>query len=325
MSDFVLGVDGGQTTTKCVLANFQGEIIGRGTGGGLTHLATGDGQERLVHALREAIASAWRGAGMAPQQIQAIVLGLTGVEAGTIEASTVVELLPTIVDARRVEVHSDAFTALIGAHLGKPGIIAIAGTGSIVLGINAQGERARAGGWGWLVGDEGSAVAIGRSGLLSAFYAHDGVLVAKQLEELFLRHFNVASMPDAKRIVYAPEFGQRGFAALAPLVAQAAEQGDVIAAQIIRDAAVGLDKQVRAVIRRLKFDQTVRLAPTGGAFEYVTGLHTAFADALRASTVEAKLVQPALPAVLGAVILALEQCDVDLEKVIPRLQTTAII
>ena len=324
MNKLVFGVDGGQTSTKCVLATTAGQVLARGEGSALIHLASQGGRECFTRALREAMTNAWTVAGLAPRAVEAIGLGLTAVEADTIEATTVRELLPTIVDARAVQVQSDAVAALEGAHLGKPGVIVIAGTGSIALGLDAHGQRTRAGGWGWLLGDEGSAMAIGRHGLAATLEAFDGAAPATRLEDSFARYFGISNMSDLKRVVYAPYFGQRGFASLAPIVSQAAAEGDVVAARIIGEAGCALAKIVAAVIRKLEFDAEVRVAPIGGAFEHVHGLRESFEAALRPESIAAVIVPPALPPVLGAVILALKECGVDLEQTTPRLQIATL-
>ncbi len=320
MTNWVIGVDGGQTSTKCVLATTEGEIKSRGEGGPLIHLAAEGGRGRFTRSLRETLADAWRRANLAPGEVAAIGLGLTGVEANTVEAKVVVELVPAAVQAVQVEVQSDAIAALMGAHLGKPGVIVIAGTGSIALGVNARGEHVRAGGWGWLIGDEGSATAIGRSGLLAASNAFDGAGPSTQLLDLFTTHLQLAVLTDVKRIVQGSEFGQRGLAALAPLVGQAAEQGDAPAARIIAEAGHALARQAAAVIRRLNFAEPARVAPVGGAFDHVAGLRDSFGMALAKEPAPAIVVSPELPPVLGAVIMALSKCVSELEPAVERLR-----
>lgn len=318
MTPLVFGVDGGRTSTKCVLATTAGRIVGRGEGGPLGYLAAEEGLQHLAQSLREAFESTWHAAGMAPQPVQAVGLGLAGVEPGTAEAQLVLDLVPQVVEARSIALESDAFVALVGAHMGKPGVIAISGTGSIAMGINAQGERARAGGWGWLTGDEGSAFAIGRSAVLAAFYALDGVGPATLLERLLQRHFNIASIYELKRLIYAQDFGPRGFASLAPLVSEAVGQGDAVALQIIRQAGQALANQVAAVVRKLGFQKAV-VAPVGGGFEHIHGLTEFFGNAVRSGPIPTDVVAPKVAPVLGAVILALEHCQVDLDQVLPLL------
>lgn len=307
-SRYCFGVDGGQTSTKCALVTNDGRVLGYGVGGGLTHLAVQGSRERFVVALRGAFASAWRAAGLTPQPVVAVGLGLTGVEANTPEAATVEVLVREVVVVRHVEAHSDAYTALLGAHNGEPGIITIAGTGSHILGMNGEGRIERAGGWGWLLGDEGSAMWIGRSGLAAALHANDGVGQSTLLEDLMLDHFKIASLRDVKRLIYESSFGSRGFAALAAIVSRAAEQGDEVAVELVNGAARDLAAQVRAVQHRLGLPADTPTAPVGGAFEHVHGLRDRFVTSLRAMNAEANVVQPQQPPVIGAALMALKWC-----------------
>ncbi|MCL4488596.1 MAG: hypothetical protein M1570_10770 [Chloroflexi bacterium] len=324
MTHLVFGVDGGRTSTKCVLATTEGRILGRGAGGPLIYLAAEGGRERMAESLREAFERTWHAADTLPQPVQAVGLGLAGVEPGTAEAHLVLDLVPQILETQRIALETDAYAALLGAHMGKPGVVAISGTGSIAMGVNAQKQRARAGGWGWLAGDEGSAFAIGRSGVRAAFNALDGVEPPTLLEEMLPHHLLVPSLYEVKRLIYAQDFGPRGFASLAPLISEAAQQGDGAALRIIREAGQALANQVSAVVRRLDF-QRADVAPVGGGFEHIHGLAESFEKAVYALAIPTTVVAPRLAPVYGAVIMALEQCQVDLDKVMPVLQSQASI
>ena len=302
------GVDGGQTSTKCALVTADGRVLGYGTGGGLVHLAAEGARERHADALRQAFAAAWSSAGLAPRPVAAVGLGLTGVEAGTPEAAQARAIVVEVITADVVEVHSDAYAALIGAHDGQAGIIAISGTGSHVLGMDHAGRIERAGGWGWLLGDEGSAMWIGRSGLAAALRAADGVDPPTALEVAMRAHFALHALRDVKRLVYDSRFGAKGFAGLAPLVSQAAAQGDAVARGIITQAAHDLAAQVMAVHRRLSLPPDAPIAPVGGAYEHVHGLREGFIAALRSANPRANVVAPKLPPVLGAALIALRAC-----------------
>jgi N-acetylglucosamine kinase-like BadF-type ATPase len=305
---YVIGIDGGQTSTKCVLAGRDGRVVAEGAGPGMVHLSAEKGDATFKTALHNAIASAWQAAGLSPQPISAIVMGLTGVETGTPEAARAGEIARELTRATHVQAVSDADTALFGAHDGQPGIIAIAGTGSHIRGMNAQGEHASAGGWGWLLGDEGSAMWLGRAGLIAALHAEDGTAPATALVELLSDHFALPQFRDAvKRIVYAPGFGAKGFAQLAMQVSAAARAGDAVAMQLIKQAGDDLARQVRAVQARLALPDDAPVAPIGGAFEHVHGLRGAFEQSLSGNVVEA-LHAPAI----GAALMAVRLCAGDL-------------
>ena len=314
VGEFVLGIDGGQTSTRCVLATTGGHVLGQGVGAGLIHLAAEGGPARFSAALAGALRAAWDAAGQTPQPVAAIGLGLTGVEADGPEAPLARRLVAQIVPDTHIELHNDAYTALVGAHLGQPGVMVIAGTGSIALGQDGQGRVARAGGWGWLLGDEGSALAIGRDGLRVALDAFDGLGPPTILQDSFLRTFEVGQPRDIKNRVYSPDFGARGFAALAPLVSEAAQAGDPAAQAVVHAAGQALARLVRAVISRLQFDAgPVPVAPVGGAFEHVHRLRDEFKAAL-AVVPSAQVRPPRLPPVFGALLLALVAAGVPMER-----------
>lgn len=302
---FVIGVDGGQTSTKCVLAGLDGCVMAQGAGPGMVHLAAKNGAAVFREALQTSLDEAWHFAGLSPRPPRAIVMGLTGVETDTPEATQATQIAQALTGAVVARAVSDADTALFGAHAGQSGIIAIAGTGAHIRGMNAQGKFTSAGGWGWLLGDEGSAMWLGRAGLIAALHAEDGVAPATILVDLYRDHFGLLQFRDAvKRMVYAPEFGAKDFARLAMQVSVAAKAGDAVALGLVRQAGTDLARQVRAVQTRLTLTAAVPIAPLGGAFDHVHGLHEAFVLALGDGNVVAAQHSPAVGAALMAAQLA---------------------
>lgn len=308
---YVLGVDGGQTSTKCVLLTIDGYTLGVGSGGGLLHLAAEGGVERLKTSLAEAISAAFAAAQLPVQPVRAIGLGLTGIErADAPEAALVHAVLRELVCAEQVWLENDGVAALIGAHLGAAGAVIISGTGSILVGLRRDGQIVRIGGWGWLVGDEGSAVWLGKAAVQAIFHAADGVGAPTLLTELLQNHFNVAEVRAIKRIVYAASFGARGFAALAPLVGQAATQSDDVAQSILTEGATALTHATQALYKAMDFaEQLLPVALIGGAWEHVAGLREIFERA--AQRLPVRLIEPALPPLYGAALAALRAAGAD--------------
>src|SRR5207237_4016708 len=141
--------------------------------------------------------------------------------------------------------------ALVAGAGNEPGIVVIAGTGSIVYGRNAQHVAARAGGWGHILGDEGSGYWIGREALAAVMRADDGRGPETRLTGDVLEHFNITSTSQLPRIVYDRELPRMSVAALGPIVQQAREQGDVVAMRILEHAADELVLAARSVATRL--------------------------------------------------------------------------
>src|SRR3954465_10701456 len=152
MSQYFLGVDGGQSSTTAVIGDEQGRIAGWGSAGPCNHVSAPEAKAKFLRVIRECISQTALRAGLAPQpgrwRFQSACLGMSG---GTADKAAI---LAEIVEADHLRVIDDAQIALAGATPGAPGIVVIAGTGSIAFGHNARGETARAGGWGFIFGDE---------------------------------------------------------------------------------------------------------------------------------------------------------------------------
>src|SRR6266540_7477736 len=192
----VLGIDAGGTKTVCLLADARGSIISESRGPGANLLVAGElGVEKVLHEVMELAI------GERPVAPAAICLGIAGVDRVD-EASTVRAIMRRICRNARVLVVNDALIALVSGARDAPGIVVIAGTGSIVYGRNESGEAARAGGWGHMVGDEGSGYWIGREAVAAVMRGADGRGPATRLADEILAHFSVADVSRLPRIVY---------------------------------------------------------------------------------------------------------------------------
>ena len=151
----------------------------------------------------------------------------------------------------RMLVTDDATIALDGALAGEPGIVVIAGTGSIAFGRNAQGRTARAGGWGYLFGDEGGGFWIVREAMRAALRWEEGWGSPTALRAMFLDATGTRNMNDLMHRCYTPEFPRQRVAGLALRVNYAAEKGDPTAREILAEAARELARLVHAVRSQL--------------------------------------------------------------------------
>jgi N-acetylglucosamine kinase len=263
----VLGIDAGGTKTVCLLADADGTIVSEARGPGANLHAQGElAVEKVLHAVME---SAIGDRAIVPS---AICLGIAGVDRQD-EARTVGAIMRRIGHKSRVLVVNDALIALVAGAKDAPGIVVIAGTGSIVYGRNAAGEAARAGGWGHMIGDEGSGYWIGREALAAVMRAGDGRGPATALSDDVLAHFEIADVSHLPKIVYDRELPRVNVAALGPLVDRVAAQGDAAAAGILERAAEELALAARSVATRLQMRGdafTFHLA--GGVFRAVPWL-----------------------------------------------------
>lgn len=246
-ADLVIGVDGGGSGCRAVLVRLEeGEtkVIGRGAGGPANPRAVG--APAAAAGIRDAIAAAFAAARCPPQPVATACLGLAG--AGRpVDAAAVGELLADIATDLVVVTDGDL---VLGD--GPPGtaVALIAGTGSIALSRAADGRLDRAGGWGAVIGDEGSGWSIARAGLAAVAAAADGRGPATALTPRALARFGVDRAEDLVTVVQRPETGRERIATFAEDVGAAAGAGDGVATAIVAAAAADLVRMVRAVVQR---------------------------------------------------------------------------
>jgi N-acetylglucosamine kinase-like BadF-type ATPase len=313
----VLGIDAGGTKTVCLLADESGTILSEARGPGANLHAAGElAVEKVLHEVME------RAIGDRTVMPAAICLGIAGVDRDD-EAQVVRAMMRRIGYKSRVLVVNDALIALVAGARDDPAIVLIAGTGSIAYGRNGAGEAARAGGWGHMIGDEGSGYWIGREALAAVMRGADGRGPETGLADEILAHFNVSDVSRLPRIVYDREQPRMSVAALGPIVQRVAEQGDAVATRILERAADELVLGARSVTTRLEMrgdEFTFLLA--GGVFQVVPWL----ADELPRRLVEvAPRSQTEIltkePAV-GAVWLALSEAQGTAQ--VPRYKTMGV-
>ena len=263
MPEYFLGVDGGQSSTYALIGDRTGRVLGWGRGGPSNHVAESEGRAKFTSAILGCLSAACAEAGLDPASIRfaACCLGFSG---GPADKEGI---LREILASDRTLVTHDALIALSGATAGEPGLITIAGTGSIAFGRNAAGKTARAGGWGYIFGDEGGGFYIARQALRAALRFEEGWSAPTSLRSLLLAATGASDANELLHRFYTPEFSRPRIAGFAKLVDEAAESGDGIAREILVDAAEKLAALAGAVRKQLFNEvEPVRLAYIGGVF-----------------------------------------------------------
>ena len=251
---YFLGMDGGQSSTLALIGDGAGRVLGSGRGGPC--FAPRD-------AILGSVSAACASAGLNPRTVRfhAACLGFSGGPVGK-EA-----IAREILAVDRMLVTDDALIALTGATAGAPGIIVIAGTGSIAFGRNGAGKTARAGGWGYLFGDEGGGFDITRQALRAALAFEEGWGPATALHPLLLQATTAASANDLMHRFYTDEYSRPRIAAFSTLVDAAALAGDRIAVEIVTRSAQHLASMSASVRQQLfAAGDAVRVAYIGGVF-----------------------------------------------------------
>ena len=252
-----LGVDGGGSKTLAVIVNERGEEIGRGLADGANYNSIG--LEAAVEHIHTAVNQAVRTARCA-LPIHKAWLGLAGID----RQADYELLFPHLRElAEQVRLTNDAELLLAGLEKAV-GVVLISGTGSIALGRDATGRKARSGGWGHILGDEGSGYVIAQQALQAVVRSSDGRGPQTALRERILQAWNLQNTDELIGEVYG-EPDKAKIAGLSSCVMMTARAGDQVAAAILQQAARELAQAVHAVCQQLEFSgQEIPLALGGG-------------------------------------------------------------
>jgi len=299
---YVLGVEGGQTSTTAVVADETGCLLGIGYGGPANHLREPGGVERAQQALRDAIRGAVTMADLENARISAACLGLAG------GAQAVEQVYAPVVPAEHLLHGSDTRIALYSVTFGRRGAVVIAGTGSAAFGTDGAGKQASAGGWGHLLGDEGSGYWIGLRALNACCRAQDGIAPPTQMLSAILQNLETTDLAALQQRVYSGQMDRQALAALSEVVSRAAAQGDPTAVRILREAGRELAQAVNAVLLKLGLDRgPVCVGTVGGVFRSGRLVLRTFRKGVMRVAPEAAIQPARVPAAVGAALLALEE------------------
>jgi len=292
-----LGIDGGGTKTSAAIAS-EDRVLGMFTSGGSNLVRAS--LEQVRESLHTAIREACRKAAVTPAQIDSACVGAAGASRPDIRAR-VHEIVSELVPAK-LKIVGDMAVAHAAAFRESPGIVVIAGTGSIAYGRNPSGETARAGGWGRVTSDEGSGYWIGRRAVMAGLRAED----AGQQTSLMIRimqSWNLATLEEVGYIANTSPVPD--FSGLFPVVLSAASSGDEVAGEILVEAGTELARLAEVVMRRLSpKDQSVRVAMAGGVFAQSSVVRESFANVVQERRANAEVFLSTTEPVMGAVYLA---------------------
>lgn len=309
MSHYFLGVDGGQSSTIAVIGDEGGRIAGWASAGPCNHVGASEGRAKFLLVMRECISQAAARAGLQSNSRPKFLAACVGMSGGPDDKAA---LLAELIDAERLVVTHDAKIAWAGALEGSPGVIVIAGTGSIAYGENAHGESARAGGWGYVYGDEGSGFDIARQAVRAALKEYEGWGPRTALTPALVELIGAANANEALHRLYTIEWPRARVAGLAVTVDRIAGEGDPVALDILHNAARQLALLAASVRRQLWNDEVarVRISWIGGVFqsENVLERFRTLASLDGQSEAEAPLRSPAA----GALIIAYRAAGVHL-------------
>jgi len=300
MAKFV-AIDAGGTKTQCWVAD-ETRVLAIATGGTVKLMSVGE--EVATKRLQELVRSAAIEAHVGPDEITRTCMGLAGVGADNVRQWGEKTLLAMV--SGKVAVLGDEAIALEAAFQGGPGVLVIAGTGSNVIGRCSDGTRLTAGGWGPVIGDEGSGGWIGLEAVRSALRARDRGVPTDLLDEI-QGFWGLKSLGEL--VAKANHSSRTNFAELTTVVASGAEHGDPVALRVLERAGEDLAEQVYLVVRKMR---TVRCEPgdvtrlcfTGSVLGRISLVREAMTERLKELVPEMTVSQSEVHALEGALWIA---------------------
>ncbi|HDJ89335.1 MAG TPA: hypothetical protein ENG40_01405 [Thermoprotei archaeon] len=303
------GIDGGATKTECIVMNVEGNILGKGLSGPSNYHVVGI--DNTIKAVRESILNALKNIG--EKKIDYLTIGLAGLDTRR-DFEYINNAFKNFNLASKLDFKHDSVIALVGAHAGRPGIIIIAGTGSVAAGINRNRRYVRVGGWGYLLGDEGSAFTLGRRGLIAVLREYDGRGISTKITEKIFSKLGINDYEDIILKIYGAKEVVGRIASLAPCVTEAAAEGDSIANEIISSEMENVGELIYTVAKRLEMlGEEIPIAIIGGVFRAGEIVIEKLKRSLRRYGLKFRLIKPIFPPSIGATIWSLQSIGIEVD------------
>ncbi len=309
-SKIFLGVDGGQSHTEAVVADEYGNVLASGFGGASNHAEYPGGRERLKSAILNSVGEALKNANLPPVEKTIFTAAHFGMTGG---ADYKEEIINEAVAAEYSVVGHDAPTALFGATAGEPGIVVVAGTGSVVYGENKRGETTKIGGLGYLFSDEGSGFWLALQTIRLAIKEQDGLLAPSGLEQLVLNFFRREKIRELTNDFYSAKVTRDDLASFAKAAHEAAAAGNEIIGDQIKFGASVLVESVQSAVKRLSFQDNFPVAGVGGMFQGEL-MRKYFSELLQREIPAAVFIEPRFNPAIGAVLLAYKQAKIEISE-----------
>lgn len=307
----ILGVDGGATKTICAIANEDFQVIGVGVAGPCNYNVVGvaDARRNVEMAIQQAYSS------IEDKELRDKIaeIGCFGIGGLTTQSDYEIissQIVPFESAKNRVIVN-DVIVAFYAATNGEPGIVVVAGTGSIAYGVNSRNESMISGGWGWLIGDEGSAFYIAKQALALAAKAYDGRGRKTALINMFVEEFKVKDFKEIVPKIYH-EVKSTNIASLSRVVFSAAKRGDKVAIKILREASEELGRAAVAIAKRIfTKNERITIGVSGGVFRAEPIIWTYFKEYVSKRLPNAIFTPPVNYPVIGALIMGYKNLRIE--------------
>ncbi|WP_010094245.1 N-acetylglucosamine kinase [Ornithinibacillus scapharcae] len=296
---YFIGIDGGGTMTQVAIADTEGNILFNHIYGSTN--PNGVSKEKLESTFNTIFRNIEKKFPL--QRVKSVFAGIAGAGSKKTELFLKNKITNYFTTDTKITVTVDTINALFSGTYGKPGIVQICGTGSITYGINQNKQHGRVGGWGYLLGDEGSGYDVGKRGISEALKFADGRNAETILLHLLLQRFKVNDTRELIDYIYQSPNPKRVISETTLLVFKAYEENDPIAVKILRDVSKEIGKNIRALDKKLFHEQEqVDVILCGGLFNNRNILPKLLKKELANNLDKYRLVLPDIPPVAGSVI-----------------------
>ena len=299
---YYVGIDGGGTKTNCVLCDESLDILYQTLSGPSNFLTIGT--DKVSDTIIELIKDCCDSASISPSEIKNITIGTTGAgrdsDAKKLQTAVVEKAKSVKLELNSFNVVSDARIALEGAFSGNPGSILIAGTGSIMFGKDKDGNIHRVGGFGRLIGDEGSGLTLGRKGLNLISKYYDGRGKETRLTDKVQKQFNISDQSELIIKVYSENLSIQD---IAPLVIESANEGDELCREILDQETNELLLHIMAMKQKLNEDK-MKIVFIGGTITNDNAYSKMLREKIKKFLPDVIIHQTDYPPEIGAVIMA---------------------
>jgi len=308
-----IGIDGGGTKTMCVMIDEEGTVVAasRGPGSNVNSRPWDEALATVTKLIEDVLAQS----GTERSRIGGVFAGLAGSDRAGEKERWIGYMHDRFPEWRgNVTVHNDAVAALAAGTWGEAGIVLIAGTGSIACGYDPEHALyVRAGGWGYLLGDEGSGFDLGRRGLMAVLRRHDGRGPDTMLVDLVLGHLGLASPEQLIPHYYGQADVRKAMSEAARYVLEAARSGDLAALDIVRQSVEQLAALAETVRIGMKAAEGMPLVLAGGLFSDGT-YRRAFLETPAVHGGGYRIQRLQLPPAIGSCLLAMKHAGMTITE-----------
>jgi N-acetylglucosamine kinase-like BadF-type ATPase len=297
-----LGIDGGATKTEAVVADAEGRLLGSGRAGPSSYHNAG--VRSAVSNLRKSALAACKAAGCELPKVSGSCIGMASLDS-RMDRTAVAQMLKRAGFPAATFLTDDSTVALAGAFGGEPGVVVIAGTGSVARGLGHDGSRVRVGGHGYVLGDPGSAFDIGRRAIAAALDSYEGVGDRTDLLDAVMAGMGASEPAELIGLANRGAASVAKIASLSRAVSSSAGDGDAVAIRLLMEAGAELTSLAASALTLLgRAGEGLGVSPCGGVFDSPL-VYSAFKAGIEATIGGESLTQPALGPSLGAVLLAM--------------------